>query len=157
MRENRCGNSLSSVGDTLHTAQMFVLMVFCGPQLPLAFLFVCGPVERGPQTNWKANGRFPFVWLRRRRRSRDTVQIVVFVGTLKLLETIVNCLEFCGYQNKWFLTAVTQPFSFAKISQRFRKKVNYLGHHLQKKSTSQKKAFSRKKLTSFAKMRLTSH
>jgi len=36
--------------------------------------------EGGPQTNWKANGRFPFVWLRRRSRSRDTVQIVVFVG-----------------------------------------------------------------------------
>ena len=41
-----------------------------------------------PQTNWKASGRFLFVWLRRRRRQRDTVQIVVFVGG-SLLETIV--------------------------------------------------------------------
>ena len=60
----------------LHTAQMSVLMVFCGPHLPLALRFVCGP-----------SGRFPFVWLRRRRRPRDPVQIVVFVGGPRL-ETI---------------------------------------------------------------------
>jgi len=28
------------------TAQMSVFMVFCGPHLPLAFQFVCGPKER---------------------------------------------------------------------------------------------------------------
>ena len=44
--------------------------------------------EGGPQTNWKASGRFLFVWLRRRRRPRDTVQIVVFVGG-PLLKTFV--------------------------------------------------------------------
>ena len=44
--------------------------------------------EGGPQTNWKASGRFLFIWLRRRRRLRDAVQIVVFVGG-PLLETIV--------------------------------------------------------------------
>ena len=67
---------------TLHhspflTAQMSVFMVFCGPHLPLAFQFVCGP-----------GGRFPFVLLRRRRRSRDTVKIVGFVRG-SLLETFV--------------------------------------------------------------------
>ena len=45
-------------------------MVFYGPHLPLAFQFVCGP----------GRGGFLFVWLRRRRRARDTVQIVVFAG-----------------------------------------------------------------------------
>jgi len=57
---------------------------------PSACLPVClRPGGRGgPQTNWKASGRFLFVWLRRRRRPRDTVQIVVFVGG-PLLETIV--------------------------------------------------------------------
>ena len=59
------------------TAQMSVLMVFCGPHLPLAFRFVCGP-----------GGGFLFVWLRHRRRPRDTVQIVVFVGG-PLLKTFV--------------------------------------------------------------------
>jgi len=46
------------------------------------------PFSPGPQTNWKASERFPFVWLQRRRRSRDTVKILVFVGG-PLLETIV--------------------------------------------------------------------
>jgi len=35
-------------------------------------------VEGGPQTNWKAIGRLPFL-VCRRRRPRDTVKIVVFV------------------------------------------------------------------------------
>jgi len=35
----------------------------------------------GPQTNWKASGRFLFIWLRRRRWPRDTAQKGVFVGT----------------------------------------------------------------------------
>ena len=39
----------------LHSGQMSVLIVFCGPRLPLSFQFVCGP-----------SGRFPFVWLHRR-------------------------------------------------------------------------------------------
>jgi len=43
--------------------------------------------------NWKASRRFPFVWLRRRGRPRDTVQIEVFVGG-PLLETIVSRMEF---------------------------------------------------------------
>ena len=42
----------------------------------------------GAQTNGKASERFPLVWLRRRRRVRDTVQMVVFVGG-PLLETTV--------------------------------------------------------------------
>ena len=50
------------------------------------------PPRPGPQTNWKASGRFLFVWLRRRRRARDTVQIEVFVG-VPLLETIVSGME----------------------------------------------------------------
>ena len=54
-------------------------MVFCGPHLPLA---------PGPQTNWKASGRFLFIWLRRRIRPRYTVQIAGFFGG-PLLETIV--------------------------------------------------------------------
>ena len=66
---------------TLHKLVCFWCF-FCGPHLPLAFQFVCGPEGGGPQTNWKVSGRFPFVW------SRDTVQIVVFVGGLKLSETI---------------------------------------------------------------------
>jgi len=41
----------------------------------------------GPQINWKAGGGFAFVWLRRRRQPRDTVQIVFFAGG-PLLETI---------------------------------------------------------------------
>ena len=45
--------------------------------------------EGGPQTKWKASGRFPFIWLRRRRRPQYTVQIVVFVGG-PLLETIMT-------------------------------------------------------------------
>ena len=71
------------------TAQMSVFMVFCGPHLPLAFQFVCGPGGGGgPQTNWKASGRFLFVWLRRRSRPRNTVYIVVFVRG-PLLKTLV--------------------------------------------------------------------
>ena len=71
-----------------HTAKMPVLTVFCGPHLPLAFHFDCGPGVGGLQTKWKASGRFFFIWLRRRRRPRDTVQIVVLVGA-PLWETIV--------------------------------------------------------------------
>ena len=63
----------------LYTRQMSVLMVFCGPHFPLAFQFVCCP---------GASGRFPFVWLRRSRRPRNTVELVVFVGG-PLLETFV--------------------------------------------------------------------
>ena len=58
---------------------MSVLMVFCG-------------LHPGPQTNWKARGRFSFVWLRRRRRPRATVQIVVFVRG-PLLETLVSSIK----------------------------------------------------------------
>ena len=43
----------------------------------LSILFA-SPPPSGPQTKWKASGRFPFIWLRRRRRPEDTVQIVVF-------------------------------------------------------------------------------
>merc|ERR550534_1478321 len=49
---------------TLHTAQMSVLMFFCGPCLPRAFQFVCGPERGRKQTFWKASGRLTFVWLR---------------------------------------------------------------------------------------------
>ena len=72
----------------LHTPQMSVLMVFRDPHLPLAFHFVCGPGRREPQKKLKASGLFLFIWLRRRRRTRYTVQIVVFVQG-PLLETIV--------------------------------------------------------------------
>ena len=61
----------------------FVVLTF---HLP-SNLFVAPPPP-GPQTDWKASGRFPFVSLRRRRRTRDTVRIVVFVGG-SLLETSV--------------------------------------------------------------------
>ena len=44
--------------------------------------------DGGPQTNWKASGRFLFVWLRRRSRPRITVYIVVFVRG-PLLKTLV--------------------------------------------------------------------
>ena len=47
--------------------------ILFGPHLPLAFQFVCGPGEGG-------SGRFPFIWLRRGRHSRNALQIVVFVG-----------------------------------------------------------------------------
>ena len=63
-------------------ANLSVCMVFCGPHLPLAFQFVCEPGGGGGQI-----GRFPFVGLRHRRRARDTVQIVVFVGG-PLVETV---------------------------------------------------------------------
>ena len=46
-------------------------------------LFAIPPPSAGPQTNWKASGKFPFVWL------GNTVQILVFVGT-DHLETIVS-------------------------------------------------------------------
>jgi len=82
------------------TAQMSVFMVFCGPHLPLAFQFVCGPGGGGPQTNWKASGRSPFFWLRRRRRPRDTVQIVVFVGG-PLLKTFVPLGIFAGFKVRY--------------------------------------------------------
>ena len=53
------------------------LVFFCGPHLPLAFQFVFGLVGGG-------TAGFPLIWLRRRRRSRDTVQLVVFVGGPRL-------------------------------------------------------------------------
>ena len=68
---------------------MSVLMVFCGPHLPLPFHFVCGPSSPGPQTKWKGSGRFLFIWLRCRRRPQDIAQKVVFVSG-PLLETIVS-------------------------------------------------------------------
>ena len=42
----------------LHTAQMTGLVVFCGPHLPLAFQFVCGPppsprAENTLEGKWK--------------------------------------------------------------------------------------------------------
>ena len=61
-------------------------MVFCGSHLPPAFKFVCGPSSA--RAAWAAAFEAPFVSLRRRRRTRDTVRIVVFVGG-SLLETSV--------------------------------------------------------------------
>ena len=54
------------------------IFVFLAFHLPSNLFAARG--EGGPQTNWKASGRFLFVWLRRRWRPRYTVQIVVFVG-----------------------------------------------------------------------------
>ena len=68
---------------------MSVLMVFCGPHLPLAFQFVCVPPSPRPGKKWKASGRFLFIWLRCRRRPQDIAQKVVFVSG-PLLETIVS-------------------------------------------------------------------
>ena len=52
--------------EALLTAQMSVLMVFCGPHLPLAFHFVCG--SSFPRTAKKMEGKrkffLLFVWLR---------------------------------------------------------------------------------------------
>ena len=67
------------------TTQLSISMVFCGPCIPLAVQFACGPGRGGPQTNWKANRWFPFIWLRRRGRPRFTIH---FVGGL-FVETIV--------------------------------------------------------------------
>ena len=43
----------------LHNAQMSVLMISCGPHLPLAFQFVCGPVGGGAanklEGKWKVS------------------------------------------------------------------------------------------------------
>ena len=57
---------------------------------PTTCVPICSPPRGrgGELTNWEARGRFPIVWLRRRRRPRDTVQIAIFVGGRKLLETI---------------------------------------------------------------------
>ena len=64
----------------------FHVFLWSAPSTCLPFCLRPGG-RGGPQTNWKASGRFPFVWLRRRRRLRDTVQLVVFAGGT-LLETI---------------------------------------------------------------------
>ena len=67
--------------ENLDTGKMSVLLVYCGPHLPLA---------PGPHSNWKASERFPFVWFCRRRRPRDAVQVAIFVGG-PLLQTIAPC------------------------------------------------------------------
>ena len=54
-------------------------MVFGNPHLPLVFRFICGP---------EGGGKVSLIWLRRRGRLRDAVQIVVFAGG-PLLGTIV--------------------------------------------------------------------
>ena len=64
--------------ENLDTGKMSVLLVYCGPHLPLA---------PGPHSNWKASESFPYVWFCRRRRPRDAVQVAIFVGG-PLLETI---------------------------------------------------------------------
>ena len=63
--------------------RFFVVLTF---HLPSNLFSARG--EGGPQTNWKASGRFPFLWLRRRRRPQDSVQIVVFVGTDNFLRQL---------------------------------------------------------------------
>jgi len=60
----------------VQTAQLSVSLVFCA----------CLPFCLRPAG--KASGKFPFIWWRRRRRPRYSVQKVVFVGG-PLLETVV--------------------------------------------------------------------
>ena len=60
---DRNGRILQKLGPefplTFLTAQMSVLMVFCGPHLPLAFQFVCGPGGGGAanklEGKWKVS------------------------------------------------------------------------------------------------------
>jgi len=86
-----CSFNFGNLGSWRHKCLFSLFFVVLTFHLPSNLFAARG--EGGPQTNWKASGRFLFVWLRRRRRPRNTVQILVFVRG-PLLKTFVPLGKF---------------------------------------------------------------